>query len=175
MTPMVEVLIGTIGRAHGLRGDVTVFCRTDEPDVRFAAGATVHLDTGPVRVLGFHWQSDAMIVRFAGVNDRTAAEALRGKDIWARVAAEEEPADVNEYYDRALIGLEVRDHLGASVGSVAGVMHLPAQDVLQVRTALGEKLVPFVAELVPVVDLAQGFLQVAAVGGLIDDAVEEAR
>lgn len=169
MGQTVEVLVGTLGRAHGLRGEISVNLRTDEPERRFAAGVAVLIGGRPREVAALRWQAGTLLVRFDGVTDRTGAEALRGEEVWARVPADEAPQADGEFYDRQLLGVQVRDAAGEVVGSVARVLHMPAQDVLVVRSASGERLVPFVSELVPVVDLAAGFVQVADVRGLLDD------
>ena len=88
--------------------------------------------------------------------------------------ADEVPADDDEFYDRQLVGLEVRDAAGATVGTIVSVLHLPAQDVLEVRTGSGDRLVPFVTELVSTVDLVGGFVQVADVPGLLRDLEDDA-
>jgi 16S rRNA processing protein RimM len=175
MADTERVLIGTLGKAHGLRGELTVFCRTDEPERRFAPGASVEVGQGgkPMTVAGSHWHSGTWLVRLAGVEDRTAAEALRGSEVWARVPADEVPADDGEFYDRQLVGLQVRDAHGAVVGTLASVLHNPGQDLLVIDIAGVERLVPFVEALVPVVDLEAGYLQVADVGGLLEDLAEE--
>ena len=85
------------------------------------------------------------------------------------VPVDEVPTDDGEYYDRQLVGLRVRDAAGVDVGSVSEVVHLPAQDALEVSTAEGPRLVPFVQDLVPVVDLDQGFVRLADVPGLLTD------
>lgn len=165
----VDILVGIIGRAHGLRGEVSVHVRTDEPDRRFAPGARLRVGDSDAVVAAARWHSGHLLVRLAGVDDRTAAEALRGSQVWARVPADEPPAGEDEYYDRHLVGLAVRDHTGAEVGTIRDVLHPPAHDTLVVATASGERLVPFVAALVPVVDLDAGFVAVAEVGGLLAD------
>jgi 16S rRNA processing protein RimM len=80
--------------------------------------------------------------------------------------------DPEEYYDRQLRGLRVLDASGVEVGVVADVVHLPSQDLLSVTTATGERLVPFVTELVPEVDLAAGTCRLAEVTGLLEDPDE---
>lgn len=172
MTQTEDVLIGTIGRAHGLRGDVSVRVRTDEPEARFAPGADVLIDGKPRTVEDARWHSGTLLIRLAGVGDRTGAEALAGTDVWARVDAEAVPEEADAYYDRQLIGLGVLDASGAEVGTVVEVLHLPSQDMLEVRTSSGMRLIPFVSELVPVVDLAAGRVQVADVPGLLHDLEE---
>lgn len=169
MARTVEVLVGTLGRPHGLKGELSVHVRTDEPERRFAPGATLFLDaTREVTVAGARWHSGVLLLSLRGVTDRTGAEALRGKELWARVPADEVPDD-DAIYDRHLVGLEVRDASGAAVGTIVAVLHLPAQDVLEVRTATGDRLVPFVEALVPTVDLGAGFVEVADVAGLLSD------
>ncbi|MDO5534771.1 MAG: ribosome maturation factor RimM [Propionibacteriaceae bacterium] len=169
MAGFVDVLVGTIGRAHGLRGEVSVHVRTDEPERRFAVGASLTASGRPRTVASARWHSGTLLLGLSGVTDRTAAEALRGVELWASVPADEAPAEDGEYWDRQLFGLTVLDADGEPAGTIAEVLHLPAHDVLVVSTARGERLVPFVNEIVPVVDLAAGHVRLAAVGGLLDD------
>jgi len=170
----VEVIVGVVGRAHGIRGDVSVEPRTDEPERRFAPGSLVRAEGelgSPFTVAGSRWQSGRLLVRLAEVADRTAAEALRGTVLVADVAADERPEDDDEYYDRQLIGLRVLDHTGVEAGRVSEVVHTGAQDLLVVVTTAGEeRLVPFVSALVPHVDLAAGTCTLADVPGLLVDA-----
>ena len=111
-------------------------------------------------------------MRFEEASDRTAAEGLKGRVLTALVDASKKPDDPEEYYDRQLRGLRVLDAAGVEVGVVADVVHLPSQDLLSVTTATGERLVPFVTELVPEVDLAAGTCRLAEVTGLLEDPDE---
>ena len=169
MGETVDVLVGTIGRAHGLRGEVSVHVRTDEPERRFTPGASLRVGDRPRTVASARWHSGTLLLGLEGVTDRTAAEALRGRELWADVPADEAPADEGEYWDRQLVGLEVLDAAGAVAGTLGEVLHLPAHDVLVVRTSGGDRLVPFVSEVVPVVDLEAGHVRVADIGGLLSD------
>lgn len=77
----MQLVVGRIGRAHGIRGDVLVEVRTDEPDDRFAVGSvlvTDPADAGPLTVDDARWHSGKLVVRFADVHDRNRAEELRG-------------------------------------------------------------------------------------------------
>ncbi len=171
VTRSVEVVVGLVGRAHGLRGEVSVLTSTDEPEVRFASGAVLRVE-GTARtltVVSSRWHSGALLVCFREAPDRTAAESLRGLSLAVLVDADARPAAPEEFYDRHLRGLRVLDHTGAEVGEVTDVVHLPAQDLLVVQTPAGERYVPFVAALVPDVDLAAGTCRLAAVEGLLDD------
>jgi 16S rRNA processing protein RimM len=163
-----QVIVGTVGRAHGLRGEVTVRPRTDSVEDRFAVGAAVAAGGRTLTVATQSWQQGRLVVRFAGVADRTAAEALRGLDLWAEGA--DDPTDADEFHDTALIGLAAVDPSGRPLGEVVAVQHHPAQDLLVVRTAAGERLVPFVETLVPEVDVAAGRVVIDPIPGLMDEA-----
>jgi 16S rRNA processing protein RimM len=169
MAELVDVIVGTVGRAHGLRGEVTVRVHSDYEQDRFAAGSVLRrggADGQPIEVAASRRQGDALLVSFVGVADRSRAETLRGTELWARVEAGETADD--EFHDAALVGLEVRR--GAVVlGHVASVTHNPAQDLLVVSTPEGERLVPFVSALVPVVDMPGGYVEVAELAGLFED------
>lgn len=168
---MVEVVVGVIGRPHGVRGEVVVGLRTDEPGRRFAPGQRLRAEGSMTTftVASARDHSGRFLVQFAGLTDRTAGEAVRGTVLVADVDEAERPADTGEYYDRQLIGLRALTTDATEAGVVTGVLHLPGQDLLQVQTSTGVRLVPFVAALVPEVDLAAGTLTVVDVAGLLDD------
>lgn len=162
-----QLIVGTIGRAHGLRGQVTVRPRTDSVAERFAPGAIVIAEGRELTVTGHSYVSGLLVVAFAELSDRNAAEALRGVDLWA----EGLPDDIadDEFHDSALIGLAAVDAAGNRLGEVTGVQHNLAQDLLVLQTASGQRLVPFVTELVPHVDLDTGQVVIAPIPGLLDE------
>ncbi len=164
-----EVLVGRIGRAHGLRGEVTINPVTDSPEQRFAPGSQLYCLNPPrsFTVAAQRWQAGTLVVSFDQAADRSAAEALRGLELWARVEVDADLAE-DEFHDTALIGLTVVDPAGNRLGSITRVLHLPAQDVLAVDTPAGERLVPFVTALVPEVDLVSGRVVVDPIPGLLD-------
>ena len=168
---VIEVVVGVIGRAHGVRGEVVVQPRTDEPERRFAPGQQLRAEGSPTTftVVSRRDHSGRMLVQFAGLTDRNAVEAVRGTVLVAEVDEAEPPADPGEYYDRQLIGLRALTADGAAAGTVIGVLHLPAQDLLQIQTETEVRLVPFVAALVPEVDLVAGTVTVSDLVGLLDD------
>ncbi|MDQ7993792.1 MAG: ribosome maturation factor RimM [Propionicimonas sp.] len=168
-----EVLVGRIGRAHGLRGEVTVQPTTDSPEQRFAPGSQLYSPTAGGFVVGTsRWQAGTLVVGFDRAKDRSAAEALRGTELWASVPIGDVEED--EYHDTVLIGLAAVDPAGRPLGTVARVLHLPGQDVLVVGTPDGERLVPFVAALVPEVDAAAGRLVIDPIPGLLDGGDDDA-
>jgi len=167
----VQVTVGRIGRPHGIRGDVVVGVRTDEPELRFAKGSrldTDPADVGPLTVAGSRWHSGELLVRFEGIGDRDAAAALRGTWLTVDSVAIAPPTDPDEFHDIDLIGLAVRTADGMQAGTVDDVLH-PGQDVLVIKSADGrEIMVPFVKALVPEVDVKSGFLVIDPPEGLLN-------
>ncbi|CAL9532912.1 Ribosome maturation factor RimM [Streptomyces sp. enrichment culture] len=174
----MQLVVARIGRAHGIKGEVTVEVRTDEPEVRLAPGAVLATDpasAGPLTIESGRVHSGRLLLRFAGVRDRTAAEALRNTLLIAEVDPEETPEDPDEYYDHQLIDLDVVTRDGTPVGRIEEIAHLPHQDLLVVRRADGgEVLVPFVGEIVPEIDLEGQRAVIDPPPGLIDDRAETA-
>lgn len=170
----MRVVVARIARAHGIRGDVILDVRTDEPDRRLAPGSVLLTSpdaAGPLTLEHLRDHSGRVLARFAGVDDRSAAEALRGVLLEADVDPADRPVDPEEFYDRQLIGLLVVDLDEQTLGTVADLVHLPGQDLLVVaRPGGGEAFVPFVSAIVPSVDLPAGRVVVDPPGGLFDAA-----
>jgi 16S rRNA processing protein RimM len=178
----IEVVVGRIGKPHGIRGEVTLDVRTDEPERRFARGTVLRAqapagaDRRPstLTVARARWHQSTLLVTFEEVPDRNAAEAIRGTVLHATIAPDEVPEDPEEYYDHQLVGLAVVDLDGTALGEVKSVVHGAAQDLLSVRTADDrDALVPFVSALVPEVDLAAGRVVVADRPGLVSPFPDE--
>ena len=182
-----EVVIGRIGRPHGVKGEVSVEVRSDEPERRFADGSVLGTRTprglAPTRpdqpasltVLRTRWHQARLLVTFAELADRTAAEAVRGLTLVTEIDLSEAPEDPEEFYDHQLVGLAAVTTDGAPVGEVTDVIHGAGQDLLALRTPDGrEVLVPFVTALVPVVDVPGGRLEVADRPGLLTPLPDDA-
>jgi 16S rRNA processing protein RimM len=169
----MQIAVGQIARAHGIRGDVIVVVRTDDPDVRFVPGTTLATeppDRGPLTVAATRWHSGRLIVTFEGVGDRNAAEDLRGTVLVLDSSEIPAPDDPDEFYDHQLIGLGVVTAAGDAVGEVTDVLH-HGQDLLVVRRGPGtgaETLVPFVSAIVTDVDVVAGRLVIDPPPGLLD-------
>jgi 16S rRNA processing protein RimM len=182
----MRVIVGRIGRPHGIRGEVVVGIRTDEPDARFAVGATLDADSADsagtakhpgtaenaasntLTVASKRWHSGQLLVTFEGITDRTLAAGL--SNIWLSVDSAELPpiTDPDEFRDHELIGLAVRTVSNQAVGVVKDVLH-HGQDILVIEAAdtKEEHLVPFVKALVPEVDPAAGVLVIDPPPGLL--------
>ncbi len=169
----IVLLVGRVGRAHGLEGEVTVDVRTDNPDRRFAPGTPFTSDRGTLTVESAKWHSGRLLVRFVGVGDRTKAEGLRGTELRVEVAADERADDPEEYYDHQLVGLRAETDAGTTLGKVTDVLHLPSQDVIVVDCDGRDVLIPFICELVPVVDLEGARLVIVDRPGLLRDQDED--
>jgi 16S rRNA processing protein RimM len=167
----VQLVVGRIGRPHGVRGEVTIEVRTDDPEQRFAPGTALATDpagAGPLVVERARWNAGILLLAIEGVHDRDAAEALRGTLLVVDSADIPALDDPDEFHDHELVGLTVVTTDGESVGKVAEVLH-HGQDLLVVRRpSRDEAYVPFVKALVPEIDLEKGLLVVDAPPGLFD-------
>ncbi len=170
----VEVAVGRIAKAHGVRGEVAVDVLTDEPERRFTPGTTyaARRTRGadqPLTLTDCRWHQGRLLARFEEIPDRTMAEGARGLMLMVRLTYAD-TADDGSYYDHQLVGLVVVDTDGLQRGEVIDVLHHTGQDLLVIRTQHGgqaEVLVPFVEALVPVVDLEAGRVVVADRPGLL--------
>ena len=189
----MQLVVGRITRPHGVRGEVSVEVHTDEPERRFAVGSVLVTDpaeAGPLTVATARWHTGRLLIGFTGISDRNLAEGLRG--IWLTLdsAQAESSDDPDEFHDHELIGLAVVTVSGEPVGRVTDVRHF-GQDLLVIEpagragaepTAAGPAgpvrpgqpaqpdglLVPFVAAIVPEVDVAAGRLVIDPPPGLLE-------
>ncbi|MCX5423961.1 ribosome maturation factor RimM [Streptomyces sp. NBC_00078] len=172
----MQLVVARIGRAHGIKGEVTVEVRTDEPELRLAPGAVLATEpaaAGPLTIETGRVHSGRLLLRFAGVADRTAAEALRNILLIAEVDPEVLPEDEDEYYDHQLMDLDVVLKDGTEIGRITEISHLPSQDLFIVERPDGsEVMVPFVEEIVTEIDLDEQRAVIDPPPGLIDDQAD---
>ena len=149
----MQVTVGRIGRAHGIRGAVVVGVRTDEPGLRFAKGSRLDTDpagVGPLTVAGAREHSGELLVRFEGIDDRDAAEGLRGTWLLVDSATIAPPDDPDEFNDTDLIGLAAVSDAGEALGTVIAVENFGAGDILEIERPTGKRfMVPMSAAAVP--------------------------
>lgn len=166
--------VGRVVRPHGVHGEVLVEVRTDEPDERYAVGRELITEprSGPPGRLAVAAQrphQGRLIVTFEGVDDRDAAEALRGVLLQVDSAQVASPSDPDEFHDHQLVGLAAVTPAGERIGEVVRIDHAPAAELLVVERTDGRTaLVPFVAAMVPEVDLDGGRIVVDSPPGLLD-------
>jgi 16S rRNA processing protein RimM len=168
----VQLVVGRIGRAHGIRGDALVDVRTDDPDLRFAVGSVLATDpaaAGPVTIERSRWHSGKLLLAFEGYPDRTAVEALRGVRLVIDSAELPPLEDPDEFHDHELVGLAVLTADGQRLGEITEVIHSPAGELLAVaRPGGAEALIPFIREFVPEVDVTGARVVVTPPDGLLD-------
>ena len=189
----MQLVIGSVVRAHGVRGEVVVAVTTDEPQDRYVVGSVLETDptaAGPLTIEGLrvHTSSgvDRLLVAFEGVEDRDSAERLRGVKLLVDADDIEPSDDPDEFHDFQLIGLAV--HVGEApavgeaaaagedpaaggerIGEIVRVDHGPGADMLIVARPDGRQtLVPFVTAIVPTVDIATGRVVITPPDGLLD-------
>lgn len=179
---LIELVVGRIGKPHGIRGEVTIDVRTDEPDHRFSVGTTLRSGapkgsaskTASVTVTSKRWHQGVLLLGVEGCETRNDAESIRGLVLHASIPRDAVPEDPDEYYDHQLIGLEAYDEQTTLLGNVVRVVHGGAQDLLEIRTPDGrDTLVPFVKALVPEVDLPGNRVVVADRPGLVTPLDDE--
>ncbi|CAN5870888.1 ribosome maturation factor RimM [soil metagenome] len=160
-------VVGRLGRPHGLDGHIGLY--VDEDDlVHFEPGKSISVDGRQYEVSAIRRADRGHQLKLAGINSRVAAEAIRGNDV---IATERRELGEDEYWPEDLVGLEVRDEVGNRVGELADMITGGAQDRLVVDAAGGRFEVPFVAALVPTVDVDAGFVVIAPIEGLIEPSI----
>ncbi|RSM85399.1 ribosome maturation factor RimM [Kibdelosporangium aridum] len=169
----MDVVVGRVAKAHGIRGELAVDVRTDSPEQRFAPGAVVaaRLRDGssrPLTLATIRSHGERLLVTFDEVPDRTVAESLRGALLLADTDALPPTEDPDEFYDHELEGLSAVLVDGSTVGTVREVVHSPAGELLALDVAGREVLVPFVREIVPEVDIVGRRVVLDPPEGLLD-------
>lgn len=150
-----RILIGRIAAAHGIRGEVVVHSYAADPsDIASYGPLSDASGTREIRLKLVGASSKGIIARVSGIADRTAAEALRGTELFVTREQLPEP-ETEEFYHVDLIGLEAVSPDGVVIGRVIGVENYGAGDLLDIRLAGGgaSELVPFTQAFVPEVDL----------------------
>jgi 16S rRNA processing protein RimM len=166
----MQLQVARIGKPHGIRGEVTVQVLTDAPGDRFVPGTEFVVEpasAGPLTVISARWNKDILLLGFEQIETRNEAETLRGAKLF--IETEELDEDDDEgWYEHELVGLEAR--VGSRVvGKVAALNTMPVQDLLVVTTPGGEEiLIPFVEQIVPEVNIEEGFVLLTPPEGLFE-------
>jgi 16S rRNA processing protein RimM len=175
-----QLRVGRLTKAHGLKGAIKLELFTDDPGRRFVPGAvfTLQVPTSSpwhgktLELVELRWYNQHAVGFFKNVPDREAAETLAKAILWIDQDSAEQSDEEDAWYDHQLVGLSVvRD--GVQVGTLARLEHLPAQDLLIVKTPNGEVMVPFVKAIVPSVDVKAGIITVTPPPGLFEEIPEE--
>ncbi|WEO75912.1 ribosome maturation factor RimM [Cryobacterium sp. SO2] len=179
-TPATQLRVGRLTKAHGLKGAIKLELFTDDPGRRFVPGAvfTLQVPTSSpwhgktIELVELRWYNQHAVGFFKGVPDREAAETLAKAILWIDQDSSEQTDEEDAWYDHQLVGLAVvRD--GVQIGTLTRLEHLPAQDLLIVKTATGEVMIPFVKAIVPSVDVKAGVITITPPPGLLEELPEE--
>jgi 16S rRNA processing protein RimM len=166
----MQVQVARIGKPHGIRGEVTVQVLTDAPEDRFVPGTELLVEParlGPLTVESARWNKDILLLAFEQIADRNQAEMLRGARLFIDTD-EAQDDDEESWYEHELVGMEARVG-GQVVGRITGLNTLPAQDLLIIEGLEGQEiLVPFVTEIVPEVNTADGYVVLTPPAGLFE-------
>lgn len=147
-----RVRLATIGRAHGVRGEVRVKTFTADPLAIAEYDGLADEAGRPFRIERLRLAGEVMVVKFAGIDDRNAAEAVNGIGLFVERAALP-PAGEEEFYHADLIGLDACGVGGEPLGTIVAVHEYGAGDILEIATSRAAIMVPFTREAVPEIDL----------------------
>ena len=166
------ILLATIGAAQGLKGEVRLNSMTSKPLAVTEYGILSGRDGRAFTIERGRLQKDIVIVKFKGINDRTAAEALRGIELFVeRALLDKIVKEEDEFLYADLIGLSVCDEIGFDWGEVTGMFDFGGGDVVEVKGVDGRlRMIPFSKAAVPVVDIANGRLGIDRLASGIEDA-----
>ena len=177
-TPVLKtpVQMAVIGAPHGIRGELRVKTFTGDPLALGDYGPLYDKSGRAFEITDIRPAGTVVVVRFKGVLDRSAAEALTGTELFVDRSALPEAEDDDEFYYADLIGLEVRDETGAPVGKVTAVQNFGGGDILEIAYAgRKELMIPFTAAAVPEIDVKAGFVRIdPAAAGLVEEDEPEA-
>ena len=168
-SPDQPILVGSIARAHGLKGEVVVDVWSEAPE-RFQPGSTVMVRVPgaaarPMVIETARPFGERLLLRFAGIGTRTEAEALRGADLTV-ARRDVPPAPEGSHYRFELVGLRVKRRDGTHLGTVADIFATGSNDVIVVRGEGTELLLPYLDSVVLRVDLERGEMVVEIPPGL---------
>jgi 16S rRNA processing protein RimM len=163
----LQLVVGRIGRAHGVLGEATVQVQTDDPDVRFKVGAKLSLDNGKdLTIRSARWHNQILLLAFDGIIDRNQIEELRDQMISAEVDITS--LSPGEYHYQQLLGCQVFLQSNELIGEVDEIVKLPGQDLLSVAKNGKKVLIPMVKKIIISIDVSAKKIVVDPPEGLLD-------
>ena len=163
----MQLVVGRIGRAHGVLGEATVQVQTDDPDLRFKVGAKLILDNGKDLIIrSARWHNQILLLAFDGVVDRNQIEELRDQMISAEVDITS--LSPGEYHYQQLLGCQVFLQNDELIGEVDEIVKLPSQDLLSVAKNGKKVLIPMVKKIIISIDISTKKIVVDPPEGLLD-------
>ena len=168
--------MGRLLKAHGLKGAFKLELYTDSPKQRFRAGEVLKLQVPEesewfgktVTVKELRWYNSSAVLFIEGIESREQAEGLIRAILLVDQPLDALPEEPESWFDHQLTGLKVFRN-GAEIGSVVRVDHMPAHDLLAIKTESGDVLLPFLKVFVPKVDIANSMIEITPPGGLFEE------
>lgn len=157
------ILLGQIGAAHGIKGEVRIATHTQDP---LAIGTYGPLDTDrpglTITIAKLRLNKNVVVAHIKGISDRTAAEQLNGVNLYLDRSKLPDPADEDDFYHADLLGLEARLESGVVIGAVSAIPNFGAGDLIEIRDSQSGDtyLYPFTKAVVPSIRLAEGYLTI---------------
>lgn len=165
----MQLVVGRIGRAHGILGEATIQVQTDDPELRFQIGKRLTLADGrQLTIRSSRWHNQILLLAFDGFNDRNQVEKLRDQLISADVEIKD--GAPGEYHFQQLIGCQVFQQNGELIGAVKEIVKLPGQDLLSISRAGKQVLIPMVKQIIIEIDVLAKKIVVNPPEGLLDVA-----
>ncbi len=168
----MELVVGRLGRPHGVQGEISVEIRTDEPEERFKNGVTLFLKENKknLTVSTSRWHQQKMLVKFDEITDRDMADEIKGKTLMVTIDENQLENKKDQYYEFQLVNLNVKDNKNNLLGKVKEVISGNAQDLIVVEANnQKEVMVPFVKQIVKDVDLVNKEIKMDPPPGLFDE------
>jgi 16S rRNA processing protein RimM len=171
LKPVNPVLLAVIGAAQGLKGEVRVKSHTQEPEGFSGYGPLYTSDGRAFEILSTRVAKDMVVTLFKGIQDRTAAEALNGTELFVeRALLGDQVTAEDDYLHSDLIGLRIVDECGHDHGTVHAVLNFGAGDILEASKHRGHSVaIPFSKAAVPDINFKTKIITVDSVAaGLVD-------
>jgi 16S rRNA processing protein RimM len=163
----LQLVVGRIGRAHGVLGEATIEVQTDDPDIRFQIGKKLTLVDGrQLTIRSSRWHNQILLLAFDGVANRNQIEELRDQFISSEVDISS--LAPGEYHFQQLIGCQVIQPNGVLIGTVDEIVKSPGQDLLSVSSAGKQVLIPMVKQIIVEIDVVAKKIVVNPPEGLLD-------
>ena len=166
----MQLVVGRIGRAHGVLGEATIEVRTDVPEQRFIVGGKLTTNSGQeLTIKSARWHNQILLLSFEGINNRDQIESLKDELISSEVDFSN--LAPGEYHYQQLLGAKVFLQTGELVGNVTEIVALPGQDLLAVDHLGREVLIPMVKAIITNIDIANKKIEINPPEGLLDVAL----
>ena len=158
-----RILLGQIGAAHGIRGEVRIAAHTADP-MAIGSYGPLHTDRPglTITISKLRVQKTVVVAQLKGIADRNAAEQLNGVSLFVDRSKLPEPDDEDDFYHADLLGLDARLESGVSIGTVSALPNFGAGDLIEIRDGQSGDtfLFPFTKAVVPHIHVADGYLTI---------------